>query len=88
MKAKVFISDAFKITGRGTVVVCMIEEGSISVGDKIKIGEIEYEISGVEGFSGGMKPNFNVGLILKSQMDPTELKEEILKHKNTKADIL
>lgn len=89
MKAKVKIDEVFKITGRGVVASCKILEGKISCGDSIVLGENEHTIIGVEGFSGnfGNKPNYNVGLILKSIDDIDEFKKEVLKYKDTEAVI-
>jgi translation elongation factor EF-Tu-like GTPase len=45
------VEDIFAISGRGTVVTGRVEEGSLSVGDEVRInGERAVRVDGIEAF--------------------------------------
>jgi hypothetical protein len=62
------VDDVFSIRGRGTVVTGQIEDGSLKVGDEIRInGERRVKIDGIEAFRKTLKEanaGDNVGVLL------------------------
>lgn len=71
--AKYLITDTFKITGRGLVLIGYIIEGLISIGDTIEFTVLntlyQRKISSIEGISKSQPDKVNTALLIKCDDD-------------------
>lgn len=73
------LRDVVNVTGRGTVLVCDIEDEIISLNDYAVIGSEEYLIRGIERLTWNSK---TVGLIISRQDDIERIKGKTINIRN------
>lgn len=83
--AKFRLEDAFNITGRGIALTGRIIEGTIKIGNFIKIGNDLIRINQIEMFSkafASVESGYNIGILVGNQITKEfankHLKEELI----------
>ena len=69
------VEDVFTISGRGTVIVGKISQGTVNVGDTVKIGSLTTTVTGLEMFRkqiNSASEGDTVGMIL-DQIDRSQI---------------